>query len=759
MEHNNNKLESKPIDLIESGNNQSKIQFFDRASPENVSQIKNQTQLKQSNPGIVESIGNAFEGVGDLFTGNSKETDQSRGLSEFSLPSEFSGRSIKTSLGLLATLDKKKQKNILMSNYPKLIINPDSKGNFIVDASAYKDELELEDDEIKTVLNSPGFSGRDAAFLVSNMAAFTPAGAIGKLIAGSIAKKALAVGAASAATQAAIDIGGQASGATEEVSIENIDKTDVAVAGISGAFFEGLFSVLADSIPFFRQQINIQGITEEVRKTFKQAAIEIGEDPAKVTDELINSFLESTKQATNPSELVAIQGEKEFGIDLFEGQRSGNQKQLNFEDQARVGNFGGKAQEEVLKKEASQSAQANDAKIQIQNEIAKGGELIADQADSGAVIGQGIKNKSIESEQLFRNKYEDVNDATLSSDHLNKLINATKKSMNSVEFDKTLPETKKILDLAISLQKTLKGLKGNLKPFHIKQIENMRKRLVTAFGSSEKSDRRQISIMQNAWDDWMDITVKNSLFNGDSESLQTLKSARGLYKDYRKKFTEQPIKRRGSGSFPDPEGRMIEKIISANPTNIQVINSIFGAGETFGNQAGKNMAIKMKSILGESSDEWATVKQAAFLRLIKTMPDGKTISGQQTLTAISKAMKNKELINEVLSPIEIGLITRFATQVKRTQPFLVKQRANPSGTSAQNVAALKSIFGRLMQVLGMATGNPAITIAGTGVNLASGFRSASKIKNSARPFQNKLNTVDYQVGGAVAATNTGLQDN
>jgi len=720
------------------------IDPFDNEAPQSTNKPNLQLVTQGNNQATpVEENEPWYQPVSDFFTGDDRQTNKTEGLEEFDLPFEFSKRQAKTALGLLTTYDPKKQIHVLKENYPDLKFEEDEKGNVIVDGSAYGGE--------KGVLNMPGVSGRDLLQAGFQVAAFTPAGRAGAL-ATNTAGKMLAVGGASAATQAGIDLAGQGAGTTDEVSPSNINTADVVIAGAGGALFEGLFLKLGKALPFLQDKTKKTGIDDNVRAMFRGAAKDLGRNPDEITDDVIRSFINKTDEAVNPQQAAKLQGEDEFGVHLTKGQRSGIQKDLSFEDSARSGVFGGKAQQTVLDKESLQAKQALDAKANIQNQIANSSDIVTDQVEAGGRIIQGVRNAEQLADDSVRAAYSNVGDATLSPEGLNKLLQTTKKSVRGVEFDKTLPETSKILTDAGKLQKTLQGLKGNLKPFHVKQIEAMRRRLNTAFNQAEKADKRQIKTMQREWDAWLDSAVKNALFDGDKEAINSLKQARGVYSEYAKKFLEQPTKRRHGGSFGDKEGKFIEQIVEANPTDIQTVNAIFGAGESFGNQAGKNMAKKMKTILGPQSDEWNAVRQAGFMRLVKFMPDGKTISGQKTLTAIEKAMKNKELMNEVFSPQEVGLFRRFAAHVKRTQPDMVKSRENPSGTSQKLVKSLQQMTGQVLQALGLASGNPALSATGAGVQVASGFRAASRAKNAVRPFSKLFDIQGKYVGAGAAGS-------
>lgn len=650
-------------------------------------------------------------------------------------------RQAKTAAGLLTTFDPKKQLAVIKENYPDIkLIGQDKEGRPIVDATAYGGNIGF--------INAPGITARDLLQLGFQAALFTPAGKAGRVlgrVATTIPRKAAAVAAASGATQTAQDLAAQKLRG-EEPSLGKVDVSDVTTATLAGGLGEAFMLGLAKKIPALKVRIKKSGITDSVRALFKKAAIESGQNADEVTDDVIRSFIDSTEEAVTPKQIPAMQGEKEFGISLTKGQRTGSQPQLSFEDTARSGVFGDKPQKLILGKEATQAEQARAAKDVIQSKVSKGADLISDQPQAGGILSQGIKNLERVASESVDEAYSAVGDASLTGEGFVNLMKATKDAVKSMEYVKSptlAPSSKELLSKINTFMETAGEQVKEIKPQHIKQIELMRRTINSHISAAaNNSDRATLSAMKRGFDDYLDNAVKKSLFQGDDQALEQLKKSRSLYTEYRKKFTAQPKIRKGGGTFPDREGTMIEKIISDNPTDIQVINSIYGAGDSFGNMAGKNMAAKFKEVVGKESAEWSAIRQAGFLRLIKTMPDGKTISGQKTFTAIEKAMKNRELMEEIFTPQEIGLFKRFAAQVKRTQPDLVKSRENPSGTAQKLIKGVSQLVSRL----GFATGDPVFMAGGKGAEIASGFRAASRAKKSIRPFSKLQDVKGAPVG-------------
>ena len=670
--------------------------------------------------------------VGEMITGEQRKEGianiegqqiKTGDLPEFDLPFELKTRQIKTAAGLLTTSDPQRQVNILKENYPKLKFYEDNKGNVIVNGSEYGGKL--------GVLNMPGISPRDLLKAGFDVALYTGAamtgGGMGAL------PGAATVGAASGAAAAGEDIASQMVGGTEEVSLKNISIPDVLLASVGGAGAELFARGIAKIIPAMRQTVKTQGITDEVRQSFKQEAIRLGIDPNEITDDVIKGFTTEAKQAVTPGATGAMQGEREFGIGLTKGQRTGTQKQLVFEDRARSGDFGQKAQEIILNKESQAGREARAAAQRVQSEL--GGEVIERPAQAGGAAAQGIRTAEQTEDATVKEAFNKVGEASLEGPYFVRLLKTVKDSVSSTEFIKSPKLAPASSELLGDINKFLKIAESGaeIRPQQLNQLNQIRKTIGSYIDSAANpADRRTLTTIKRSFDESLDNAVMNSLFKGDQAALSTLKKANVISREYFRKFTAQPIRTR-SGKIADKPGKFIENIIEANPTDEQIVNTIFGANN-LSNKAGALMADKFRTILGQGSDEWNQIRQAGFLRLLKTLPDG-AISGPQSLNSLNKTMvENRSLMNELYTPQEIGTFRRLFMQIKRTQPQIVKSRQNPSGTASAITANARELMRKSGEVLGIATGNPLLIISSKGYEVGSGLRSTARIKEAVRPF-------------------------
>jgi len=663
------------------------------------------------------------------------------------LAGEDAGKTAAIIPALLTTTDPRKIGKILNSSFPHIGITQDEGQNWIANNNKTG---------VQVVINKPDISKLDVLQGLGLVTAFTPA-AKASALATSTFGKALAVGGASATTQAGIDLAGQAAGTEDEVKIGNIDPVNVGIAGIAGGAFELAFRALSPFLSILRRTVSRDGVTGEVREAFRNMAKENGINPSEISDGVIVSFLKSSGKSAKPNPNAAIQGEKEFGINLTKGQRSQNQKQLSFEDSARAGSFGGKPQEILLSKEAQTNKEILTAKNTVQESIAGEKSVIYSQQESGALLRQGTLEAEATADAAVKESFDSVGDATLNGPSFVNLVKSVRASVRSPEFLKSetlAPASNSLLNKVNKYLKTVGSQAKEIKPQHIKQIELMRRVIGTHMkAAANLADSRTLITMKNSFDDFLDEAVKKALFKGDQKALSVLKESRSLFSRYAAKFRVNPIRTKSGRTIADKEGDFIEKIIAGNPTDEQVINSVFGASNSFGNLAGVRMARRFKNILGPDSTEWTSVKQAAFMRLMRYSPDQKTISGSKTLTAIRESItKNKSLMTELFSSQELSLINRLATQIKRAQPDLVRSRENPSGTSQALIKSITAMISRLGQTMGFATGNPLLIIGSKGIEIGSGFRAASRSRKAVKPFKDVFDLRPQPVAAGTAGS-------
>lgn len=694
-------------------------------------------------------------GLRSFFTGEGRTEFED--MPEFDLPAMMAlqepGATARTAIGLMATMDPERQVRVLQSNFPDMKFSEDRYGNVIVDAQAYGGG--------RGYLNKPGASMRDATQAAGLMAAFTPAGRAGNLVSG-VFKRMLATGSASAATQAGVDLAGQAAGGEEDVSVENIEGGDVAIAGFGGGLFEGLGQVIRAMLPSFRRS---QTVTDPIRQEFIQAAKRAGVPENEITDDLIASWLRAADQAQTLSDdtsAIAVQQMDEFGIPYTRGQsmKPGGEKaaQLSREDTLRNTTASPRANEIMARGDAARASAISQAKEGLQSSVAGSDDLINRPNQAGAILREGVQGREAAARSAVDHAYGEVGDASLTPEGMSGVLSTLRRvatQNNFVRSPTLAPATNQAIADIAQLQKLIKDVPG-LKPFHIRKIEQQRQRLNALIGSAQGNDKRQVTILKRAFDDALDSAIDNALFQGDDQALDALKNARSMHRQYMQQFARNDATLR-SGKAKDMAGDYMERMISANPTDEEIANWMFGASRLGGRSGSAQFAQRVKSVVGEGSPEWSAIRQAAFLKL--TAPNAKgDLSGRMFLSRLNEATKGsgETFMKTLFSPDEIASMRRLANAVIRAQP----EPGNPSRTAYKLTDIVAEQTRNLARALGFNLGGP-VGAAGAevgirGAGAVGGLRKALEAQRAnsgpMRPLQ-AVNVARAGAPGMVAAEN------
>ncbi len=648
----------------------------------------------------------------EAWTGDSRQTRATQELPELwesGLLSDQDWTQVAAlSPAMLTATDPAEIAQIITSNFPHINQLSDEKGNIYLSNGF---------NGVRAMVNKPGFSLMDGLQMAGLAAEYTPAAKLGSG-ATSIIGKMTKVGAGTGATEALNQTVQSASGG-------EFNTGDVAVATFGGALFEGAFSGLARYYPVFRERIEKAGgqLTDDIRQTFKAKAKLEGIPENQVTDDVIMAEIKK--------------GSDDFGVELTQGQTTGNQKQLRLEDDMLTGRAGDEAQDVMIAHRNKVNQQITDASDDVQ--MGLGGDRIESKAQAGGIIKEGIRDAERIADDAVGEAYEAVGDAALSPEGFVGLFQGMRNSIRDrVKFPRieTASGTPGTKALESRISETIKFFKRNgvrLKTQHIKRLEVVRKSIKGYIDTAANStDRRNMMEIRNAFDQYLDDAVKKGLMEGDTEALNALKSARGLFKEYAQKFRPQPTKTKGGRTLPDRAGNFIDDIISADPSDTQVVNSLFGSGQAFGKDVSLAMVKRFKQILGDG-DGWNAVRQAAFKRLLKT--DGKNvIDPSRTLTSFNKALNDSpELMKEIFTSQEISTMAKFFTHIQRTRTDIIRGRVNPSGSGTLVIEEAKKQLSRLMDMIGFASGNPVLAFSGS-ILRSTGKAGARDAIEATRPF-------------------------
>ena len=172
---------------------------------------------------------NYLDVIGELLTGNRRETKATESLPEFGTTGG-AGVDVSPALtvakGLMATMDSKAQMNIIKNTIPGSMFQEDEHGNIIIAIPQEGGGFS------KSILNKPGASLADGRTLAAQMLAFVPAAKLAALGKNIFSMMGLAAGGA-AATDASLQGIAKAAG-----SEKDFDVTQAALAGVLGPIAE-----------------------------------------------------------------------------------------------------------------------------------------------------------------------------------------------------------------------------------------------------------------------------------------------------------------------------------------------------------------------------------------------------------------------------------------------------------------------------------------------------------------------------------------
>lgn len=695
---------------------QTKRLVFDDA-PQPQEQVLPPAFESQQQPGLIDRA-KAY------VTGEGKNPE---GLGEFnpriSIPGIVKGdipfgAGIKTAVGMALTSDPKAEAEIIAKNVPGAEITYDTNGNPIVAYPKADGSLGRE------FVNVPGASPNDFNNFLADSAAFIPASkAVGLVGKGAstgvnIAKRLAAAFGAGAATSATQDKAAQQFGSEQPV--------DLAKAGITGAFTTGGEAVAPAVGRLIASLRGALGLVTP-KGTLTPKGLEFvkkqGVNPDEVTKGLARQYEGLSKEA------IATQGSakqtraNKYGIPLTKGQASGDFKQQATEEAILNNSRGDKAGQILRDFQDTQQKKINEsADLVLQREIATQAPINSS-TDAFNTIKQGVDTNAAALDDLIQDAYTTASGkkASLSAESVSDLVNRVGTALKgSIQDPKLAPATNKAFRELQSLTKPPKeGVR--VKSLSIQGLEEKR-RILNQYieAAANPADKRNATIIKRQFDKWLDDAFDNALFSGDPDALKSLKEARSLRADYGAKFQQRDSK--------DVAGRMMEKIMQDDATPEQVANAIFGRAKLGGKLDSVQVVKRLGEALGTGSAEFNAIQQAGFLHMLQSAKKGDNISPVILAKEIENALeKAPSLMDALYSKQQQNVLREYAAALRDTRPALKQPSKTAYGVSRE----LQSGFNRLMQVFGIATGNPGAVIGGAILQKAPGATGARAARKAA----------------------------
>lgn len=573
----------------------------------------------------------------------------------------------------------------------------------------------------KSVLNKAGLSYSDLAPLAAQIPIFIGTAGFGGFLSNMAARLGFE-GAASAATEYGIQKTSQALG-----SEQDIDKSSVAIAGVGGAGGQALAETLPKVFSLFRnvEELPVSQQAKEAIKNVEKQAMEYqsqyGEAmPERQVIQLLESngipldaaeklarFSPDTnvEQVLQQSKQAATQAEQQYRIPLSEGERSGAPEMLQFEESALRG---AQTPEARMKAEALKARQEAAIPQAVRTEAERLAPTPMPATSGEAVEGAigGVKSSAENFMAQVDEAYKAIPEGSrLTPQGALQVITGMQRAASGRFFDRSLPSTTKALNDLSGFKKIMEvRAKQGKKGVPIEEMEVYRRKLNGYIESAESTDKRQLILMKQAFDEYQDKAVAEGLLTGDQGTLDAMKKARALRRQYSELFEPQVKSTRAGIKDRDSAGVLINKMAELEPSSDEVVNALFASGNAFGKKGSAQLANRMKTVLGEDSPEWQQLRQAAFLRIfgldkgqLVDSASGKVyVSGQGTLTRLQEVIggRGNNLAKEMFTKEEIDSMIQLARAIKRAQPAPF----NPSGTASMNQFIKQSGQGKVSKM-------------------------------------------------------------
>lgn len=599
--------------------------------------------------------------------------------------SPFSREGLRMAAAYATSADPEQIADIAVGTLPGATKSKDSKGNLIVNFQG-KDYF----------VNKPGLSEADLFQLVAQIGAYAPVARFGA--AGStMLRRMLRTGTAAAGTSAGLDV---ASG--ELGSKQGVDYGRAAVTGLAGSAFEGLSPLAAKAWnAIFRNPKLFDPATAALTAKGRETAKAAGFDPDRMGEKLSRIFAEEARSAADPGVSGARSVGREFDIPLSRGQATRDWEQLAREEAMRHGAKGEKAGEIMRAFDERQGERMTAASGRIQDEFAEGAATIAKPSQAGEAIKGGMQAKASAAMSEIDAAYAAAReiDARFMGTNLTDLFRNAKTAVHEIGVDRELtPATVRSLETIAKLGTAVKKSANPEMPLiQLREFELVRRKLGAYIGTAKNpTDRMGATRIKSALDDWLDDAYDNALFSGDESALPLLKHARDLRRTYGEKFEA-----RGRG---DEVGRVMQKIVSDDPTPEATINMLIGQSKLGQRDNSAKVVERLKTIFGDDSEEVRALREAGWLRLTRdaTKPG---LSPTRYAKNLAETMEKSEtFMRSLYTPEQIMLMERFKNDVTRTvTPESVR---NPSRTAFTISRLARDFIGRVGMVLTFG-GNPA----------------------------------------------------
>jgi hypothetical protein len=413
----------------------------------------------------------------------------------------------------------------------------------------------------------------------------------------------------------------------------------------------------------------------------------LGYNADEVSTAFAREFQKEIGRAVEPQAAARAAELSEFGIPAYRHNITGAPEDFATFERGRRGASGETANARIRTAAEAQDQAARDAAERIA--LGMGGNGPADQADAAAAVMDRARSVAASEKASAQAAYgaADAAGVTVPGEVMSGVRDRIADRLAREQVD--LVSSRQAADFMRRLEIRDTGAGDAVS---LRMVDGVRKDLNRAItkAQSDPAEARALTIIKDEYDQWFDDVVSSRLFSGDEAGIAELQRARELWSDYARKFVGK-----------DGPQRFIADMVEADASPDQVVRWMFGSSKLGMGRMGEANARALREVLGDGSDEWGMVRQAAF-RHMTMKPEGTTQWGPQRISENILGFVNgpgtRGLAREMFSPEELTMMRRYAGALKRMVP--PPGAVNYSGTAYENARMVQQTFRALAGAVG-----------------------------------------------------------
>lgn len=559
---------------------------------------------------------------------------------------------------------------IIASRVPGAGVSKDAKGNVFVDIPPdAQAKLKLRP---RYIMNQPGPSWQDFRDILSFGAETTVAGkAIG------LPKTAVGMGLRTAGVtgtmKAAEDIGGQKLG-----SGRTPDATEwLEAAGLGGFLGFGgakLWTGLR-SLGGAERVIKNGQLTPEARTLLQQSGV----DPASLTPRALSELEFLLPKAASPAEAARLAKIRAEGVTPSKSDISQDPKQLALTERLIKGASPGREMSpteltmRTLKKE-TQPREIAESGANLVRRLTGNAPPVDEATKAVSVVrGQEFERtqKTLKAlrerdaatvRRLYQRGYAE--EASMMPDRLSPLSREVQKIKESTNVG----DAHKIADDLAGMIKDATA--GGKVPVKLEAVElRIRQKISELGGSPDARDRVVAGQLRRAYKEWEESLTADDFVKGSPEAVKSIFAGRQKRAQMAAKFDDDPViagmlkaERMADGKYK----------LSLNPS--EAAEQIVGKLTSVKGDAVSDTLQRMKTILGEKSEAWRSVKREVLLKMLEKG------SGTFERDIRTLARQNPKLARELFTPDEMKQMLQHGEVARLVGPPKEKGIANYSAS-------------------------------------------------------------------------------